>query len=168
MDPKTTPDHPGLDALASQAEQATIGATDLDAAGIPAGQPTQQDDEGQRKLEAMAASVLVGLLKLARQAIAKRLPEIREEWTDDKLDAPAQAAIPLMRKHMAKLMELAGSNPELALFVISCVPLGMGFMTAMDRAAEREKLEAKAKAAAAGPAAADQPAPPILDGGAGE
>lgn len=125
----------GLDALAGQA-QAELASTAPAAPGAPGAQPV--DDEEARKqqavLEAGVQQVLLGLLKLARQAIAKRLPEIREEWTDEALQAPAAAAIPLVRKYLGKLMEKVGSDPELATFVVACIPLGMGLYNAFDRA----------------------------------
>lgn len=125
----------GLEALAGQA-QAELTTTAPAAPGAPGAQPVD-DAEAKRQqavLEAGVQQVLLGLLKLARQALAKRLPEIREEWTDEALQAPAAAAIPLVRKYLGKLMEKVGSNPELSTFVVACIPLGMGLYNAFDRA----------------------------------
>lgn len=87
----------------------------------------------EQMLAAGVQRVVVGLLKLVRAAIAKRLPEIHEEWTDPVLEAPAEAAVPLLQKHMARLMELVGSQPELAAFAMACIPLGMGYLAAVDK-----------------------------------
>lgn len=142
-----TKDTTGLDNLAAQASASMEqpigqGTTDLDAAN-PAGQPSVQiSPEKMQQIEAAVSQVILGLLKVARAAIAKRLPEIREEWPDEILQAPAQAAVPLIRKHMEKAMLLIGSSPELAMFAITLVPLGMGVFSAIDRASEREKQAA--------------------------
>lgn len=109
-------------------------------------QEQQQAAQAMAMLEAGMVQVVMAALKLGRAWIAKRLPEIREEWTDDALAAPAKAAVPLLRKHMEALMQLAGSSPEAAAFAISCLPLAMGMVTAMDRAGERERQEVEAAA----------------------
>jgi hypothetical protein len=158
----TTADKPaqpsGLDNLAGQAQVELAGGP-IAAPGAPDGQPVDSEEarRQQEQLEAGVQKVLVGLLKMARQAIAKRVPEIREEWTDEALEAPAAAAMPLVRKYMGKLFEKIGSDPELATFVVACIPLGMGLYDAFDRAQLRiEREERKG-----GPAA-----PPLADGAA--
>ena len=85
-------------------------------------------------LHAGMASVVLMALKVARAAIARRLPEIREEWPDDMLAAPAEAAVPLLRKHLDRLMTVVGTSPELAAFVMSLIPLALGAVTAIDKA----------------------------------
>lgn len=127
----------GLEALASQAQQdlqALPGAPD---GAAPGAVPDPEAARQQAALEEGVQKVLLGLLKMARAAIAKRLPEIREEWTDDVLQAPVDAGVPLLRKHMGRLMEKIGSDPELAVFVVACIPLGMGLYTAYERAEAR-------------------------------
>lgn len=92
----------------------------------------ENDDQAlaMAAIEAKAAKVVLGLLKAARSYLAKRLPEILEEWPDEVLKEPANAAIPLLRKHMEALMKLAGANPELAVLVMSLLPLVTGWVEA--------------------------------------
>lgn len=144
-----------LASLAAQAQASMTvpplgeGTTELD---TTAGQgPT--DAQAMAMIEEGAKKVLLALAKLARAAIAKRLPEIREEWTDEDLAGPAAAAVPLLKKHMDKLMTLAGSSPEAAAFALSLIPLVLGVVNAMDRAEQRRKAEAST--AAPGAAAPD-------------
>lgn len=93
------------------------------------------------KLEAGVIQVVYGLLKVARTWLAKSLPEIRDEWTDDVLKAPAEAAVPLIQKHMAAMMQVIGSSPEAALMAFALLPMGLGVISAMDKADQREKKE---------------------------
>lgn len=134
--PETTP----LDALALQAA-ALEGAPSADAP--QASNPVEDAQAAQTAamLEAGMHQVVLALLKLGRAFVAKRLPEIREEWTDEALSGPAAAAVPLLRKHLDTLMQIAGSSPEAAALAISCFPLAMGLVTAMERADQREKAE---------------------------
>ena len=133
-----------LDVLAKQAESLSSGT---DPTGAP-GETGQTAEEAQQAAQAMAVieagaiAVVTGLLKIARAFIAKRLPEIRDEWTDDAFQAPAAAAVPLLRRHFARLMEIAGSSPEAAALAMSCLPLAFGLISAIDKANEREKKEA--------------------------
>lgn len=144
----TTQNSNPLDDLAAQAE-ALAGGTDSGAGPAQAIDPAaaaqaEQAAAAMQMVEAGMVQVVLAALKMGRAWLAKRLPEIREEWTDEALAAPAAAAVPLLRKHLEKLMQLAGSSPEAAAFAISCFPLAMGVVTAMDKAAEREKREAAA------------------------
>lgn len=118
------------------------GLTFDPAAGAAPG-ATQPDPEAaaaaHQEAQALAAMeqgvqrlVFFGL-KALRAYLARRLPEINQEWPDQVLHPPAEAAVPLLRKHMGKLMEVAGANPELAVLAVSLVPLGMGYMAAMER-----------------------------------
>ena len=132
----TTTDKPtGLDALADEA--AMIGVvTEKPAA------PPQEDIDAEKSMAAVEAgfqAVLLGLLKIGRAFVAKHLPEIQEEWTDEALAAPTVTAMPLVRKHLAGLMQIVGSSPELAAFAISLIPLGLGVITAMDKASKRQQ-----------------------------
>lgn len=144
----TTSNNSQLDALAAQAETLT-GDTALPGQTGPAVDPAdaaqaEQAAQAMQMVEAGMVQVVLAALKLGRAWLAKRLPEIRDEWTDEALAAPAAAAVPLLRKHLERLMQLAGSSPEAAAFAITCLPLAMGVVTAMDKAAEREKKEAAA------------------------
>lgn len=116
---------------------------------VEAEQPSPDEDKSMAVIEAGFQSVLLGLLKLGRAWVAARLPEIKDEWTDEALSAPAAAAIPLVKKHLAGLMEMVGSSPELAALVFACVPLGLGVVTAMEKADQRLRLDSAQPAPAA-------------------
>lgn len=98
-------------------------------------QQQQQHEQGQamQAIEEGAAKVIMAIFKIARKLIARQLPEIMEEWPDSMLKEPAQAAVPLLKKHLEKVMQALGANPELAVFCMSMVPLGMGYIAAMER-----------------------------------
>lgn len=147
-----------LASLATQAQASMTvpplgeGATELDTAVAERDQASA--DQAMAQIEAGARQVLLALAKMARAAIAKGLPEIREEWTDEALAGPAAAAVPLLKKHIEKLMTIAGSSPEAAAFVLSVIPLILGVVNALDRAEQRRKAEA-ATEGAPGAAASD-------------
>jgi hypothetical protein len=134
MNTKTTPPAAGcLEALAIEAEN--LGDTSQ---GQASQGPTPEEMNEQQAMEMVEKgmqAVVFAVFKMGRAVIARKLPEIRGEWTDDALMAPSQAAIPLLRKHLDTLMQIAGSSPEAAAFVIALVPLGMGVVNAMDKAA---------------------------------
>lgn len=92
-----------------------------------------QADAAMRKVEAGVAVILFAVLKVVRALIAKELPEIIDEWPDAVLKQPAEAAIPLLKKHMEKVMQFLGQNPEAAVFAMSLIPLGMGYIAAAER-----------------------------------
>lgn len=96
------------------------------------------------------------MLKLARAALEKHLPEIREEWPDEMLKGPADAAIPVLKEQLGKLFELAGKNPNTAVLALSLIPLFTGLASAASRAAARKREEAKQ----------DTPGPTAADGSA--
>lgn len=137
MSRTTAPDP--LDHLAAQAAALDAAADVL--TDTPPTVEDQQSAQAMAMIEAGMQSVVLALLKLGRAFVAKRLPEIRDEWTDEALSAPAAAAVPLLRKHMETLMQIAGSSPEAAALAISCLPLAMGLVTAMEKADQREKAE---------------------------
>lgn len=132
---ETTAPNTTLEGLALEAEQ--IDAAPIDAA---ANQVEQDEAKSMAVIEAGFQSVLFGLLKIGRAWVAARLPEINDEWTDEALQAPASAAMPLVKKHLAGIMQMVGSSPELAALVFSCVPLALGVVTAMDKADTRRRL----------------------------
>lgn len=149
---KTTP----LDALAAQAQAFESAPVD-GAPGQPAPNTEQdaQDAQSMAMVEAGIVSVLTMALKVGRAWIARKLPEIKDEWPDDLLEAPAVAAVPLLKKHLEKFMHVVGANPLVAAFAVSCVPLIMGLFNAMQKAEQREKREAEsAKNGDPAPAAA--------------
>ncbi len=135
-----------LDNLSAQAAQleASSGQPGTNQVPAAAGPEAQQAAMDMAKLEAGVTSVVLAALKLGRAWLEKRLPEIREEWTDDVLKEPAAAAVPLLFKHLGSLMQVIGKSPETAAFAMACFPLAMGVVTAMDKASEREKREAQA------------------------
>lgn len=153
----TTPSTSGLEALASQAQQGMLPTSAPEGNAAPA--EDQQNAEAMAKIEASVQAMIFGLLKLARNALAQRLPEIREEWPDELLRPPAEASIPVIRKKFAKLMAVAQADPDVAVLVVSLVPLFLGAMNAWAQAQARLAKEEK-------PAPA---APPggMVDGSAG-
>lgn len=137
--PANDPKHP-LDDLAAQAGQAAHDNTRTAADQAADAEQAQT----MAAIEAGAAKVVLGLLKAARSFLAKRLPEILDEWPDDVLRQPAEAAIPLLRKHMESLMKIAGANPELAVFLMSLLPLVMGYVSAVEAHDRAAKMQAAA------------------------
>jgi hypothetical protein len=103
----------------------------------------QSQAEAMAAIEAGAAKFILALLKMGRALVAKHLPEIREEWTDPVLQSPAEAAVPLLKKYMSQIMNVIGSNAELAAFAMAMIPLGMGYLSAMDRAAAVSDVQSK-------------------------
>jgi len=108
--------------------------------GGAANEPNAEDQQAEAQqaqamaaIEAGAAKVLYALFKIARSLIARQLPEILDEWSDAIIKEPATAAVPLLKKHLEKAMAVLGANPELAVFAMSLIPLGMGYITAMER-----------------------------------
>lgn len=137
-----------LDAMAAQSA-AEGAAADQEQQGPPS-QEDQQRDAAMAALEAGAAQVIFGLLKIVRGFIARKLPEIKDEWTDDLLKAPADAAVPLLREHMETAFQVLGANPQLAVLAMASFPLLMGWMAANERHEKNEKRTVEA-----GPAAND-------------
>ena len=139
-----------LDTLANQAEQLSsappIGEELSAQQQAEADQAAQQEAQAMQMLEAGTVRVLHFLAKAGRGRIAKNLPEINDEWTDDALLAPCEASIPLIRKHMALMLTLVGTSPEMAMFALSLLPLLFGLMNAQER---HEKMVAEMKRRAA-------------------
>ncbi|MGM9480311.1 hypothetical protein ACS5PN_03865 [Roseateles sp. NT4] len=143
-------DTPGDD-LAAITFTPTGGQAQADAAANEAQQAHEQAqaDRQAEMLKAGMQHVLVGLLKTARTLIARRLPEIREHWSDAVLNGPAEAALPLLERHMGALMGLLGSSPELVALGLACLPLGLGYMQAVEQ--HRRTIEMPAGDGSAGP-----------------
>lgn len=100
----------------------------------------QQDADSEQaeaaafaQLEAGAQKIILGALKAVRGIIARKLPEIREEWSDATLSGPAEAAIPLIKKYLPGIMDKLGQNPELGMFAFSLLPLILGYVEAVER-----------------------------------
>lgn len=115
--------------------------TPVDAPKGPAQEQQQAEaDEAAQQEAQMLQAVSLGVSKIVfaglravRSAIAKSMPEIIEEWPDDVLRGPADAAAPVLQRYMTRITELAGRNPEVAMLVISLVPLAMGYVTALEK-----------------------------------
>ncbi len=128
-----------------------------------AGQDGQGGTASPEEAPGLPPELLAGLktiplacLRMLRGKIAKTTPEILAHWTDDVLDGPSSAVPPLLMRYAASLAPVMGSNPELAVFVIACVPLGLGYMTASQ---ERAAKESQDKAKEGGRSGDDSPAP---------
>ena len=135
-----------LDILSAQYQQKEAQAEPASPEEMQRAQEQEQANaQAMAMMEAGAVAVVSGLLKVARYLIDKKLnlPEIREEWSDEVLQEPAKAAIPLLKKHFSKLMEIAGSSPETAVFAMSLIPLAMGVVSAMDKRQAREDADRK-------------------------
>ena len=116
-------------------ENRTFTATGGNAMADEGQAQAQEQEQAQlmASIDAGASKVIFALLKMARSLVARQLPEIMEEWRDSVLKEPAEAAVPLIKKHLEKLMQVLGSNPELTVFAMSLLPLGMGYVAALER-----------------------------------
>ena len=151
-----------LDVLAAQANAAT--APPADEQDSDNGEPSQQEMEAaaaaaMAKLEAGVSKVMLALLKAGRAWACKKLPELREEWTDELLQDPADAAIPLIKKHLSFLMQTVGQSPEAAALALSVLPLVMGYVNAIDRHEAAVRAGRVTTAPSPGPVTAARPAP---------
>lgn len=144
MTKTTPPPANSLEALGQEADN--LGDTGFEQNSAGPSEAEINEAQAMRMVEAGMQAVVFAVFKMGRAVIARRLPEIRDEWTDPALEAPSAAAIPLLRKHMESLMQLAGSSPEAAAFVIALVPLGLGVVNAMDKAAANASRTVEAKA----------------------
>lgn len=114
-----------------------------------AGAPGQ---EAKAEAPSLPPEILAGMkliplacLRMLRTRIAKSTPEILAHWTDDVLDGPAAAVPPLLMRYAERWAPVLGANPELTLFAISCVPLGMGYIAASGEAEAKRAEVAKAQ-----------------------
>lgn len=121
-------------------EAVTFSPVDMPTGPAPdpqAAAAAQAEAEAQAKalqaIEAGIVRIVYFGLKALRGAIANKMPEILEEWPDQILMGPAEASVPLLRKHMERITAIAGANPELAVLAISLVPLGMGYVAAAEK-----------------------------------
>ncbi len=113
-------DGPGLGA--AQAQQDTA-----------ADEAAQQEAQMLQAVSLGVSKIVFAALRAVRSAIAKSMPEIMEEWPDQVLRDPADAAAPVLQRYMTRLTELAGRNPELSMLVVSMVPLAMGYVSALEK-----------------------------------
>ncbi|MDB5966152.1 MAG: hypothetical protein JWQ72_2652 [Polaromonas sp.] len=120
------------------------GTTELDVSAR-----ADQEAADKAGAEAMAAmlkgvqAVMLGGLRAVRTRLARNLPELLDEWSDEKLAGPAAAAVPVLNKYAARFMPLLGAYPEEAMLAMSLLPLVLGYTAAID------KHQAIVKAAAA-------------------
>lgn len=126
-----TNDKKPADDLASLTFTATSGEAAANEERVE--QQEQDDAQAFAALEAGMSKIILGALKTLRTLIAKRLPEIKEEWPDAVLAAPADAAMPLVKKYLPRLMDSLGQYPEIGMFAFSLLPLVMGYMTAVEK-----------------------------------
>lgn len=92
-----------------------------------------QEAEALRMLQAGMGKLTLGVFKVLRKLLSKKLPELPDHWTDDVLQGPADAAVPLLNKYAADLMAKIGDKPELAVFCLSLLPLCLGYMEASNQ-----------------------------------
>lgn len=120
-------------------EGLTFSPADGHAMGAQAAQDAAADEAAKQEAQMLQAvslgvsKIVFAALRALRSTIARRMPEIIEEWPDEMLRAPADAAAPVLQRYMARLSELAGRNPELAMLIVSLVPMAMGFVSASER-----------------------------------
>ena len=120
------------DPLESLASGQLPGAEPEPQPGAPAPGEAKPDPVMEAMVEGIT-KVLFGLCRAVRSRVAKSLPEIMEEWPDDMLREPAASAVPLIQKHASKVGELMGAYPEEGRFVVSLIPLAMGYMAASEK-----------------------------------
>lgn len=124
---------PETDELAARTFTPTSGQAATDAETEAGEQKQQQQQEAQLMfvLEQGTRVVCFGALRAMRSSVAKRLPEINDEWTDEVLKGPPDALIPVLRRYAGALIELLGPHPELVALAFSLMPLVGGYMAAM-------------------------------------
>ncbi len=133
-------------------ENAVFSPVDGPAIGTAQAQQQAAADEAAAQEAQMLQAVSLGVSRLVfaglralRAAVSKSMPEILEEWPDEVLRGPADAAAPVLQRYMERLTALAGRNPELSMLIISLVPMGMGYMAAVEKHS-RTVQEAQPKA----------------------
>lgn len=107
-------------------------------------------EQAQAAMQAVMVKISYGLFKATRSAVARKLPEIREEWTDDVLKEPADALVPVFNKYAGLLFSKLGDKPELAVLAFSLLPMVFGYFDAVDRHELRLQKDA-ARTVDAGP-----------------
>lgn len=141
-----------LDQLADQAGaflEQPAGPPDLEAQ-----RAAEQEAQAISAMEAGAQRMLFGVLKAVRTRIGRKLPEIHGEWRDPDLEGVAAAAVPVGKKHLARLMPMLGQYPEEAALALACLPLVMGYVAAVEKHDTKAAAPAVAAPGAAGDAVA--------------
>lgn len=127
-----------LNALAEQASNLVISQSEFPG-GIgheEASQAKAEADAAQQQaqmLEAAAGAVIMGLLAALRKRIIKQLPEFEEECPLEMLQGPAAASVDLLRDYIASLANLAGPGSKYAMLAVSLLPIGMAYISAIDK-----------------------------------
>lgn len=121
-------------------------AADTGAAAAPGATPCEPDNAA---MFAAFSNVALGLLKAIRARVAKGLPEIEKEWSDQSLQCVADAIPPVVNKYMARLVPLVGEYPEEGALAMACLPLFMGYIAAQGAAGKVSNDKAKDGSAAA-------------------
>jgi hypothetical protein len=134
-----------LDDLEAQAQLIDSGQPLSSGAGLP---PETAPEPDNAVMFAAFSNVALGLLKAIRARVAKGLPEISKEWTDESLQVVADAIPPVINKHLAKLMPLVGDYPEEGALAMACIPLLMGYIAAQGAAGKVSNDKAKDDSAA--------------------
>lgn len=124
---------------ATNPELAALAAIDFEpseGAGPAApGAADAQASEAQAtaQLDAAVAAVALGLLRTTRTVLVRKLPELRDEWSDDVLRMPADALPPVMKRYAGQISEWAARFPELMALGVACMPMLMGYMAAVEK-----------------------------------
>lgn len=131
-----------MEALAQEIEgEAHQAQAELEAADPAAQEEAAKHEQAMAALEAGMQKFTMGMFKVGRAVLSRRLPELREEWSDPVLQGPSDALVPVLKRYLGGVMNRLGDKPELAVFAFSMIPLAMGYMDAMDRHdKEQEKL----------------------------
>ena len=131
---------------------AELDTLEAQALAIDSGQPQANDQQSQQPTEpdnaamyAAFSSVALGLLKAIRARVAKGLPEISKEWSDESLQVVADTIPPVINKYLARLMPLVGDYPEEGALAMACIPLFMGYIAAAGAAGKAANAKTKAK-----------------------
>lgn len=132
--------------------EALAAGIDLDNAdGSPAALPGQsaeasEDAKNQAALDAVMNGlglIALGLFKALRKRAARNTPEVLEYITDEMLQGPVDALPPVIQKHMAKLSPIMGMYPEECLLVMSVLPIGFAYVSALEANAGNYKKIAR-------------------------
>lgn len=129
------------------------------AAGVEQNATTEAGQDGQGgqdkpaqalppQIVAAIAMVPIWLLRLLRERIARTMPEIRNHWTDAALNGPGEAAAPLIVRYLDRLAPFAAAYPEATLLVVACMPLGLGYVAAMEEHDAKQAKEVTPQGAA--------------------
>lgn len=138
------------------------------AAGVEQNATNEAGQEGQGgqdkpaqalppQIVAAIAMVPIWLLRLLRERIARTMPEIRNHWTDAALNGPGEAAAPLIVRYLDRLAPFAAAYPEATMLVLACMPLGLGYVAAMEEHDAKQAKEVTPQGAAQVVASGDAP-----------